>query len=358
MSKRVRVDKRDPEFDPPTVSVAALTEGICAFHLSCYVGSPYKDRGGLMLTGPPGVMKTTFLDVLDDNYHNALSISNAYMGTLKKLQASFYNGQVRSLCFPDLQSIYAGDPRTANRIEQMMMQLSGEATRTIGGDSDSRFAKFKGYCTIFAAMTDTFFTDHSEKWENAGFLRRFVWATYTFQDSDILMRAITEWKRADLGQIVYPKLPTSGFIPDSLNPTERKEIHNWLRHQPPPHEIQFQVLCKATAALRWHYKENGIKKDAMDTMREFSNLLGKDAALLVFPEQSYDKMHGKKLPSKGDRTAPRGLPKPNGSAPVSPTPPSDHGNQQNDSPKKSGFAERTPKMGNPELVPTKSDQGT
>lgn len=247
-----------------------------------------------MLVGPAGVMKTTLLDVLDNNYHNALAISNSHMSTMRKLQPSFYNGQVRSLCFPDLQSIYAGDPRTANRIEQMMMQLSGEATRTIGGDEDSRYAKFKGYCTMFAAMTPSFYTSHMNKWEESGFSRRFLWATYTFQDPEILMRAIAQWTRASLGSVSVPTNPVQQSIPDTLERIDREEIQTWLRHQPQPHEIQFQVLCKATSALSWHYMNNKIKKNAMETMREFAEVLQHDAALLKLPDQQYDERKKKK----------------------------------------------------------------
>ncbi len=286
------------------VKVGTMMEAICAIHLSSYVDSPYRDRGGLMIVGPPGVLKTTLLDVLDDNFHNALSISNAYMGTMKKLQPAFYNGQVRSLCFPDIQSIYAGDPRTSSRIEQMMMQLSGEATRTIGGDEDSRHAKFKGFCTMFGAMTDFFYTGHVGRWDTTGFLRRFLWSTYTLRDPDILMRAIEQWTRAELGYRVVPQIPMGGRIPDSLTQAERKEIWSWLRHQPLPHEIQLQVLCKAVSALKWHYEQVGLKRSAMATMHEFAETLQKDAALLEFPEQQYDReVPSKKLPPKRKRTA-------------------------------------------------------
>jgi hypothetical protein len=212
---------------------------------------------------------------------------------MRKLQPAFYNGQVRSMCFPDLQSIYAGDPRTANRIEQMMMQLSGEATRTIGGDEDSRYAKFKGYCTMFAAMTPSFYTAHINKWEESGFSRRFLWSTYTFEDPDILMRAIAQWTRASLGVTNIPQCPVTGKIPDSLTQADREEIITWLRHQPQPHEIQFQVMCKATSALAHHYRINKIKKSAMDTMCEFAETLQHDAALLKLPMQDYDKVNGK-----------------------------------------------------------------
>lgn len=251
-----------------------------------------------MLVGPPGVLKTTLLDVLDDNFHNALSISNAFMQSMGKLQPSFYNGQVRSLCFPDLQSVYAGDPRTSGRIEQMMMQLAGEATRTISGGQDARHAKFKGYCTIFACMTDSFYQERANRWDNSGFLRRFLWSTYTLNDPEILIRAIMQWTRADLGAMRIPSLPNGGYIRESLSEDERKQIFIWLRHQPIPHEIQFQVFCKAVSALRWHYEQIGVKKDAMATMHEFAETLQRDAALLVIQDQSYDKALNKERRKK------------------------------------------------------------
>jgi hypothetical protein len=174
----------------------------------------------------------------------------------------------------------------------MMMQLSGEATRTIGGNEDSRYAKFKGYCTMFAAMTPSFYTSHINKWEESGYSRRFLWSTYTFEDPEILMRAVTQWTKADLGIDEVPQCPTGGRIEDSLNPEQREEIKTWLRHQPQPHEIQYQIMCKATSVLAWHYRKHNIKKTAIDTMRKFAETLQHDAALLRLPKQIYDRKNG------------------------------------------------------------------
>ena len=58
------------------VPVGSMLEAMCAIHMSSYVDSPVKDRGWLMLIGPPGVLKTSFLEVIEDNYHNAISASN------------------------------------------------------------------------------------------------------------------------------------------------------------------------------------------------------------------------------------------------------------------------------------------
>jgi hypothetical protein len=257
----------------------ALLEAICAIHLSSYVESPVQDRGGLMIVGPAGVLKTTFLDILDE-YPNAVCSSNLNTQTVVKMLPEAVNGSLRSIVIPDLQAIYAGDPRTSARLEQMIMQLTGEGSR---GPSwaDSRFQKFKSRCAIFGAMTPDHFERYSNRWEASGFLRRFLWASYSLSDPEVLMNAIEQWKRADLGAISslpVPQIPGSRSIPDSLTRDERRSIRLWLKHQPGPHEIQFSMLCRATAALRWSYQQQRVKLNALDTMRAFAETLQKDAA--------------------------------------------------------------------------------
>lgn len=256
-----------------------MLEAICAIHMSSYVDSPVKDRGGLILVGPPGVLKTSFLDIVEDNYHNAISASNLNTTTLLKMQQQFHAGTMRSLILPDIQAIYAGDPRTSGRLEQALMQLAGEGNRGASWQ-DARHQRFKSRCTIFGAITIKHYEKMAPGWEDSGFLRRFLWSAYTLSEPDILMDAIQDWRRADIGSIRVPALPSGRSIPDTLTTDERRQIRNWLKHQPGPHEIQFTLLCRATSALRWHYANRRIKKNAIETMREFARTLSKDAALV------------------------------------------------------------------------------
>lgn len=261
------------------VRAEVLLEAICAIHLASYVDGPVKDKGGLMLVGPPGMLKTTFLDVLDHNYHNALSASNLNTTTLLKLQGQFFNGSMRSIILPDVQAMYAGDPRTAARLEQAIMQLAGEGNRGASWQ-DARFQKFKSRCAVFGAMTQRHYEQYSARWEESGFLRRFLWASVALADPEALMNAIEQWQRAELGAIKIPDMPGNGTIPDSLTRDERRQIRSWLKYQPGPHEIQMSLMCRATSALRWHYQTHRIKANAMDTMREFAETLQKDAGLV------------------------------------------------------------------------------
>jgi hypothetical protein len=260
------------------VRTETILEAVCACHLASYVPGPVEDRGGVMFIGPPGVLKSTFLDVLDE-FHNAAIISNLNTQTLMKMQGDFISGNTRTIAIPELQAIYKGDPRTSARLEQALMQLVAEGHRGASWQ-DTRRQKFKSRAMVFGAMTPTFYDRMSGPWEDSGFLRRFIWVAYTLQDPDVLMDAITQWKRAEFGGVAIPKPPANNTIPDSLSVDERREIRGWLKHQPAPHEIQFSLLCRATAALRWHYATRKLRKNALDTMREFAATLQKDAAVV------------------------------------------------------------------------------
>lgn len=259
------------------VPLSALLEAICAIHLSSYVHGPVEDRGGLMVVGPPGALKTTAIDVLDANYHNAVTVSNLNTTTLLQMQDQLQSGTVRSLVIPDLQALYAGDPRTVGRLEQAIMQLAGEGNRGASWQ-DTRFQRFKSRCTVFAAMTTKFMERRAANWNETGFLRRFLWCAYQLNDPEMLMNAIEKWKRADIGTIVIPSIPANGAIPDRLTVSDRARIRTWIKHQPGPHEIQFNLLCRATSALQWHYDQRRMKRSAMATMALFARTLHKDAA--------------------------------------------------------------------------------
>lgn len=231
-----------------------------------------------MLVGPPGALKTTFLEVLE-SYHNTMTASAINTQTLMRAQQDLSSGAIRSIIVPDMHALYAGDPRTAARVESTLMQLAGEGSR---GSSwqDVRHQHFVARATVFGAMTSIHFERHAKSWEESGFLRRFLWVRYTLGDPEVLMRALEQWSRAEIGVVTAPALPASGIIPDSLTAAERQQIRSWLKYQPRPHEIQFALLCRATSALRWCYTAAKSKRNAMTTMKAFATTLQRDAATI------------------------------------------------------------------------------
>jgi hypothetical protein len=266
-----------------TVSSENFLEALCGFHLASYVESPFNDRGGVMLVGPPSVLKTAFLDVLEHSYSTVVSMSEVNARQLADMSPTFYNGAIRSLVFPDVENLYGGDPRTAGRLERSIMALTGESRRVVAYDEDARFQKFQSRCTIFGAMTEKFYRRNARRWEDTGFHRRFLWSVFTLKDANILMDAVEKWILADIGDIRIPKEPANGLIRNTLTNENRSQIRKWLDIRERPHEIRFQLLCKATAALQDHYDRRKIPKKAMDTMHNYAETIQQNAAKMTLP---------------------------------------------------------------------------
>jgi hypothetical protein len=263
-----------------TLSLSTLCEVICAFHLASYVKGPIADRGGLMIVAPPGNLKSTSLLLLEKHYANAVTFSNLNTKTLTRLRGDLMAGTVRTLILPDLQSIYAGDPRTADRLEAAIMQMVSEGH--IGASwEDSRHRKFSTRCAVFAAMPNAFFERRAPIWEDNGFLRRFLWVFYRFKNPYLLTESLVKWQRARVnGKLVVPQVPMDE-IEDTATEVERRELLSMLKYQPGPHETQLVLWARALSALRWHYKRIGDPRNAMDTMREFSGSLQSEAVELT-----------------------------------------------------------------------------
>lgn len=211
--------------------------------------------------------------------------SNWYYGKLLKMRGAFYNGGKRSIVIPELQSIYAGDPRTGTRMEQMLQQMAGEGSISTQ-ETDSRWERYEMRAQIFAAMTPEFATKKNRGWEE-GFHRRFLWVHLAMQNDEILMDYLTAWRRAEI-EVSQPMIePAQKYIPDLLDYREKMKVRRMLEAQKDfgPNHTRFVFLCRALSVLKWHYRRIGSKKKAFDTLKRFSVCLSKHAALLVIPEE-------------------------------------------------------------------------
>lgn len=258
--------------------IETLLEVICATHLAHFIQSPYDHRGGLWLVGPPGQLKTTMLEVLDV-YENALTLTDINTQSLDKLRSRMSGGVVDTLVIPDMQKLYERDPRTAANLEGNFRALVSEGYRG-ASYTDAGIRRFRASCTIIGAMSEDLVERYNTHWEATGFSRRFLWGLIRLQNEDLLMQAVENWKLADLGSIHIPPVPIAD-IPDMLTKAERKRLRAFIRYQPAPRTIPYQLICKIANVLRWHYKRTRRKKDAMNTMAEFALCLGREGANLT-----------------------------------------------------------------------------
>lgn len=270
----------------PHISIPDFLDTLCALHFASLVQGPINDASGLMLVAPSGGLKSSLLMALNNLYpETSICDSNWYYGKLLKMKSAFYNGGKRSVIIPELSSIYAGDPRTGGRMEQMLQQMAGEGSVATQAN-DSRWERYEMRAQIFAALTPEFAAKHHKGWEE-GFHRRFLWAHLAMENDEVLMDYLTAWRRAEI-EVSQPMIePAQKVIPALVTYAEAMEIRKMLEPQKDfgPNHTRFVFLLRAFSALKWHYRRIQSRKNPLDTIRRFSVCLSREAALLMLPEE-------------------------------------------------------------------------
>lgn len=265
------------------VSLATMTDVLYAAHLAAYVESPFEDRGGLMLVGPPASLKSAMLAVLDRHYHNALMLSDVNMPTLVNQRPAMAQGTIRTLVLPELQKVYERDPRTAVNVEGTLRALVAEGFASASYE-DPRPNRTLARCMVVGGMTQETQALNFKRWEDTGFNRRFLWPLIQLDNPEVLEEAVLEWLALDFDGKSFPPLPASR-IPNTTTRAERDTLRNLVKYQPGgSHATQLSLLVKMLAVLKWWNKERGARiPQAMETVREFARTLQRTGARLTVP---------------------------------------------------------------------------
>src|SRR6266576_2452014 len=70
-------------------------ECLCAVHLASYVDWPFKERSGVFVVGPPSVFKTTFLEIAQEHYADAVEVSDLNVQSLIDLRDQMASNVIR-----------------------------------------------------------------------------------------------------------------------------------------------------------------------------------------------------------------------------------------------------------------------
>lgn len=264
-----------------------LIEVLCSTHLSSFVDSPYEDRGGVMLVGGPGALKTTFLKVVDATYHDAIAMSDVNAKTMNALKESFANEQLRTIVLPEFGKIYERIEATAANVEGILRAMAAEGFYHASFD-DQRRQSVVARATVMGAMTSATYNKRFTGWDESGFSRRFLWAVFMLDRPDVLENAALENRLLKLCFAVAPRPPLDGArIPFSVLPLEKLELRNIVKYQPGgSHTIHLQLLMKVLSVLRYWYAYIGERRDAMDTIRSVAPLFGKHGGKVSLPQES------------------------------------------------------------------------
>jgi hypothetical protein len=247
------------------------------------VEGPFKDRGGLMLVGPPGVLKTSILDVLERSYPNVVTLSDVNTQMLVELRGQIAQEAIRTLVIPEYAKLYERDPRVASNVEGTIRALVAEGFRAASFE-DARVNRISARCLVIGAMTEHLHGKRFADWEHSGFNRRFLWPVVTL-DAGVLDRAVHEWAYLKLDRGQPPPIPAEP-IPQRTTPEERSALRMMVKHQPGgTHAAQFSLMVKILAVLQWWYARIGrSREDAFLVLHEFAGTLGREGAeILISP---------------------------------------------------------------------------
>jgi hypothetical protein len=239
-------------------------------------------------------LKSTLAE-MTNHYPDALLLTDINVQTLVDLRDSLTGDNVRTLVFSEFAKIYERNPQTASNVEGSLRALASEG---FSGASfqDQRINRRKAYATVIGAMPPSLVDKNFKRWEDSGFNRRFLWATYGIRGSYILDDAAVELKKLDFGikDVLRPP-PVSMSIPFCLTPAERDRVKMYVKNQPGgSHTQQIQLLSRVWSVLKWWHRERGTPKDADETIVAFAKALSREGGLLVISPPKTVAPNGKK----------------------------------------------------------------
>lgn len=259
-----------------------MIEVLCAVHLSSYVASDLKERGGVILVGDPATLKSALLSAIDRNYYNAISLSDVNVRSLAELRGQLASNAIRTLVLPEFAKLYErGNSGTAEHVVGTIRALAAEGFQAAAFE-DSRINRTTAYCTVMGAMPPGVQTMRFGQWEASGLNRRFLWPLLAMKDGELLEMSRIERQLLDLDLPQYPPIPQAGYIPNETTRGERGKCRDLVKYQPGGnHATQLELMVRVLAVLQWWYPMIGRpREDAIRTVFEFGRSLAKGGARL------------------------------------------------------------------------------
>jgi hypothetical protein len=257
---------------------STMVEVCSAMHLSDKVAGDFIQRGGLMFVAPPGHLKTTAIEIIEQFPH-ARVISNLTVKALSVMRQDFLSGQLKTMAFSDFENIYRRHSSVSSQIEGVLMGLVEEGFRN-PAFSDQRTSVLPARCAVIGAISIKAYEERISAWLDSGFARRFLWCKYHADDKviELLERAIIDWKKATISNGFNLRMPLTP-VKSLLTEDESKRILWQLRFQY-DRRTPFVIAKKIIAILMWKFK----KQKGLEIWNDFAPSLEKDGTILTLGE--------------------------------------------------------------------------
>lgn len=253
----------------------SVIEVLSAAHLTSYVTHPtYAQRGGIVLSSPPGSLKSTLIKNALTGFPDTLILSDLNVTTLSLLKNSLIDGRYTSMAFGEFEKLYQRNPSTAANIEGHLKAMVEEGFGKSSFD-DQRMVNTCARVLVIAGITPSCYSKMYPRWMDNGFARRFIWCHYTLADPSMITDAIHRWKAINFGRVIK-EMPAGKEIPWNVTQSESLEMRKLMQHQPSL-ETPYMLLKKIYCVLKWRH---GARR-AMVIIKDFSESLTNQGAKLI-----------------------------------------------------------------------------
>lgn len=259
--------------------VESLVEFLDAAANTRYVNDAFKERGGIMIVGPPGTFKTTAIETAMDSHSDAIICSDLNVHQWTKMKDDFACGRYTTLAFPEFEKIYQRHPGTAANLEGIVKGLVGEGF-SMGPGGDPRMPRVKSRALVVGGITTDCFERHYEAWNKNGFLRRFLWLVVAVENPEEIIKAIRRNKLIDFGKVSIR--PTNRQIDVELPNQQLLQLERMMKEQPGLFGTGYVLIKKITKFLYWKYS-NGDMHKVHEILNDIRSSLSKDGDRIILP---------------------------------------------------------------------------
>jgi|SRR5271166_2212645 len=250
-----------------------------AAHYSHMVESPFKQRGGILLVADQGNMKSTIVERSLRPFPDALVYSDLTLKQLAVIRNQIANGVYNTLGFLELEKIYARQLSVALNFEGILKAMVEEGFQHFAFE-DQRCWVPTARCFVLASVLHSLYRFHFGRWQDNGFLRRFLVFKYTLSRhaKDKMRDAIHE---GDL--VPFPPMVAfpSTFLKMDCTPDESRKLESFFLVDDSLY-TPLNLLRKCLTILKWRHKIEKKKKapTPMEILEDLRDGIGTNGGTL------------------------------------------------------------------------------
>lgn len=262
----------------PVVRASTMLQILNAAHLAYTVQSPFDERHGIMIVGPPGTWKTTLITVAFKGYSDKSFHTDITTKQLVSLRSKLADGSIRSMLFEEFAKIFARTNAGAGINVEKHIQALIEQGFHRASYEDSALVTVKSQAFVVGGLVYSEYEKRYTDWLQDGFARRWLWSHIIMEKPVKLIESVQEWKKIEWGCNLSFSQPTD-IITHSVTPEESMRIRKFVDKQPGQAETG-KLMHKILAVLKWRERNGELREKPIDLLAEFALTLGDTPARL------------------------------------------------------------------------------